>query len=72
MNSVSTGSSLTSQWDCTRRATTCFPIPGSRNPLHVEENVAALEFSRTLTTEEIAELEAAVPAAQVRPLGCRR
>ncbi len=45
-----------------------FPIPGSRNPLHVEENVAALEFSKTLTAEEIAELEAAVPAAQVRPL----
>jgi len=42
-----------------------FPIPGSRNPLHVEENVAALEFSKTLTAEEIAELEAAVPAAQV-------
>jgi hypothetical protein len=42
-----------------------FPIPGTRNPKHVEENVAALAFSRTLTAEEIAELEAAVPAAQV-------
>ena len=48
-----------------------FPIPGSRNPDHVEENIAALEFSKTLTTEEIAELEAAVPAAQVRPSLCR-
>ena len=42
-----------------------FPIPGTRNPKHVEDNVAALEFSKTLTVEEIAKLEAAVPASQV-------
>ena len=42
-----------------------FPVPGTRNPKHVEDNVAAFEFSKTLTVEEVAELEAAVPAAQV-------
>ena len=61
------------RWSCSLSAHTfgchpqgddVFPMPGTRNPKHVEDNVAALEFSRTLTVEEIAELEAAVPAAQ--------
>ena len=43
-----------------------FPIPGTKRVKYLEENVAAYEISKTLTPEELAELEAAVPADQVR------
>ena len=46
-----------------------FPIPGTKRTKYLEQNVAAYEISKTLTQEEIAELEAAVPQHEVRP--CR-
>lgn len=43
-----------------------FPIPGTKRVNYLEENVAAYEISKTLTKQELADLEAAVPADQVR------
>lgn len=45
-----------------------FPVPGTRRIEHLEQNVAAYEISRTLTEAELAELEAAVPAHEVRTI----
>ena len=41
-----------------------FPIPGSSNRLHVEENVAAYEISRALTPADLQQIEG---AASVTP-----
>ena len=53
---------------CMSQGEDVFPIPGTKRIKYLEENVAAYEISKTLTKEELADLEAAVPADQVR--GC--
>ena len=45
-----------------------FPIPGTKRIKYLEQNVAAYEISKTLTKQEIADLEAAVPKHEVRPI----
>ena len=45
-----------------------FPIPGTKRIKYLEQNVAAYEISKTLTKQELAELEAAVPKDQVSVL----
>lgn len=43
-----------------------FPVPGTRSMEHLEQNFAAYQISKTLTGAEMADLEAAVPAHEVR------
>ena len=43
-----------------------FPIPGTKRVKYLEQNVAAYEISKTLTKQELADLEAAVPKHEVR------
>ena len=43
-----------------------FPIPGTKRVKYLEQNVAAYAVSKTLTKADLAELEAAVPAHEVR------
>ena len=47
-----------------------FPIPGTKRVKYLEQNVAAYAISKTLTKSELSELEAAVPADEVRLLPC--
>ena len=46
-----------------------FPIPGTKRVKYLEQNVEAYHISKTLTKEELAELEAAVPKHEVRMHG---
>lgn len=47
-----------------------FPIPGTKRVKYLEQNVAAYEISKTLTKQEIADLEAAVPKHEVPEYIC--
>ena len=46
-----------------------FPIPGTKRVKYLEQNVEAYHISKTLTKEDLAELEAAVPKHEVRVPG---
>jgi aryl-alcohol dehydrogenase-like predicted oxidoreductase len=42
-----------------------FPIPGTKNPKYLDENVVAFHLSKTLTKEDLREIEAAFPPEEV-------
>ncbi len=59
---------LTALLSTTPQGDDVFPIPGTKRVKYLEQNAEAYHISKTLTKEELAELEAAVPKHEVRPV----